>query len=62
MVQQKSSLESNSSQAPIKISKADFDRAFRKAKEFQRLVERGKKPIKIMHDMIRMIETDNDIS
>ncbi|MHA1521735.1 MAG: hypothetical protein ACTSVZ_01685 [Promethearchaeota archaeon] len=62
MVQQKSSLESNSSQAPIKISKADFDRAFRKVKEFRRLVERGKKPIEIMLDMIRMIEFDNDIS
>jgi len=43
-------------QAPIYLSKADVDRAYRKVKEFERLIERGKTPKQIFYDLCRLIE------
>ncbi|MHA1601707.1 MAG: hypothetical protein ACTSVU_01900 [Promethearchaeota archaeon] len=48
------------SQAPLKVSKADFHRAYQNVKKFDNLVARGKTPKEMVNDMIRMIETDHD--
>ena len=44
--------------APIHISLADIERAYKKVEEFQRLVKRGKTPEQIFKDMLRLIEVD----
>jgi hypothetical protein len=44
--------------APIHITLADIERAYKKVEEFQRLIERGKTPERIFKDMLRLIEVD----
>ncbi len=44
--------------APIHITLADIERAYKKVEEFQRLIERGKTPEQIFKDMLRLIEVD----
>ncbi len=44
--------------APIHITLADIDRAYKKVEEFQRLIERGKTPEQIFRDILRLIEVD----
>ncbi|MHA1273040.1 MAG: hypothetical protein ACTSQS_06345 [Promethearchaeota archaeon] len=46
--------------APIKVSAADIERAYKKVKEFQRLIEKGKTPQQIFNDMLRMILVENE--
>jgi len=58
-----SSLSSSSfpsKQAPIKISKSDFERAYKKVQAFQHLLARGKTPIQIVDDLLRMMEINHD--
>jgi hypothetical protein len=45
-------------QAPIHITLADIERAYKKVEEFQRLIARGKTPEQIFKDMLRLIEVD----
>ena len=42
--------------APIHITSADLERAYKKVKEFQRLIERGKTPEQIFKDLLKLIE------
>jgi hypothetical protein len=44
--------------APIHITLADIERAYKKVEEFQRLIDRGKTPEQIFKDMLRLIEVD----
>ena len=44
--------------APIHITLADVERAYKKVEEFQRLIERGKTPEQIFKDMLKLIEVD----
>lgn len=44
--------------APIRITLADIERAYKRVEEFQRLIERGKTPEQIFKDMLRLIEVD----
>ena len=44
--------------APINISIADIERAYKKVDEFQRLVKRGKTREQIFKDILRLIEVD----
>ncbi len=44
--------------APIHITIADIERAYKKVEEFQRLLERGKTKEQIFKDMLRLIEVD----
>ncbi len=44
--------------APIHITLADIERAYKKVEEFQRLIRRGKTPEQIFKDMLRLIEID----
>jgi hypothetical protein len=43
---------------PIQLSKADFERAYKKAIEFKRLLEKGKTPEDIFKDMLRLISVE----
>jgi CRISPR/Cas system-associated exonuclease Cas4 (RecB family) len=43
---------------PINISVADVERAFRKVKEFQKILEKGKIPQQIFEDLVRLITSD----
>ena len=45
--------------APIQITKADVERAYRKVKEFRRLVERGKTPEQIFKDLLKLVQVDD---
>ncbi|MHA1147967.1 MAG: hypothetical protein ACTSR8_06945 [Promethearchaeota archaeon] len=42
--------------APIHITKADVERAFKKAEQFKRLLEQGRTKEQIFKDMLRLIE------
>lgn len=44
--------------APIHITIADIERAYKKVEEFQRLLEKGKTKEQIFKDMLRLIEID----
>jgi len=44
--------------APIHISVADIERAYKKVKEFQSLIKRGKTPEQIFNDILRLIDID----
>ena len=44
--------------APINITLADIERAYKKVEEFQRLIERGKTPEQIFKDMLKLITVD----
>ena len=50
------------SQAPLKVSKADFHREYQNVKKFDNLVARGKTPKEMVNDRLRLIETDHDHS
>lgn len=41
---------------PIHITKADVERAFKKAEQFKRLLEQGRTKEQIFKDMLRLIE------
>jgi len=47
-----------SSRTPINISVADVERAFKKVKEFQKILEKGKTPQQIFEDLVRLIAVD----
>jgi len=42
--------------APIVVSQADLDRAYKKVKEYQDLLKRGKSSEQIFKDMLRLIQ------
>ena len=42
--------------APIVINQADLDRAYKKVKDFQELLRRGKTSEQIFKDMLRLIQ------
>jgi len=44
--------------APIHVSVADVERAYRKVEQFQRLLKRGKTPEQIFEDLIRLTQVD----
>ena len=44
--------------APIHVTKADLERAFKKVEDFQRLIERGKTPEQIYKDLLKLILVD----
>lgn len=44
--------------APIHITKADVERAYKKVEDFRRLVERGKTPEQIFKDLLRLVLVD----
>jgi hypothetical protein len=44
--------------APIHITEADINRAYRKVEEFKRLIERGKTPEQIFKDLLKLIQVD----
>lgn len=44
--------------APIHITAADVERAFKKVEEFQKLVEKGKTPQEIFKDLVRLMKVD----
>ena len=48
--------EQKSETAPIHITKADVERAFKKAEKFKRLLEQGRTKEQIFKDMLRLIE------
>lgn len=50
--------EKKRKRAPIHVTLADIERAYRKTEEFQRLVKRGKTPEKIFKDMLKLIQVD----
>ncbi|MHA1282258.1 MAG: hypothetical protein ACTSQP_07075 [Promethearchaeota archaeon] len=52
--------EKKDKRAPIKVSAADIERAYKKVQEFQRLIEKGKTPQQIFNDMLRMILVENE--
>lgn len=43
---------------PIRISKADFERAYKKAEEFKRLLKKGKTREQIFKDLLRLISVE----
>ena len=50
--------KNRTSRTPINISVADVDRAFKKVKEFQMILEKGKTPQEIFEDLVRLILID----
>ncbi|MFO8020203.1 MAG: hypothetical protein R6U96_16380 [Promethearchaeia archaeon] len=50
--------DSKKERAPIRLSKADYERAYEKAKEFKKLVEKGKTKEEIFKDLLRLISVD----
>lgn len=44
--------------SPIQISKADFERAYKKTEEFKRLLKKGKTREEIFKDMLRLISVE----
>ncbi|MGQ4875961.1 MAG: hypothetical protein ACP6IY_17990 [Promethearchaeia archaeon] len=52
--------EKKDKRAPIKVSAADIERAYKKVQEFQRLIEKGKTPQQIFNDMLKMILIENE--
>ena len=44
--------------APIHITKADVERAYKKVEEFRRLVAHGKTPEQIFKDLLRLVLVD----
>jgi hypothetical protein len=43
---------------PIQISKEDFERAYKKAEEFKRLLKKGKTREQIFKDMLRLVSVE----
>jgi len=50
--------EQKKEKAPIRFSKADYERAFKKAKECQKLLERGKTKEQIFKELLKLISVD----
>jgi len=50
--------EEKRKRAPIHISLADIERAYKDVEKFRRLIERGKTPEQIFKDLLRLIEVD----
>lgn len=50
--------EDKEKRAPINLSSADINRAFKKVEEFQKLIKRGKTPQQIFEDLTKLIEVD----
>jgi hypothetical protein len=50
--------DSKKARAPIQISKADYERAYRKAEEFKMLLKRGKTREDIFKDLLRLISVE----
>ena len=44
--------------APIHVTLADVERAYRKVEQLQRLLKRGKTPEEIFEDLIRLTQVD----
>ncbi|HEY0088381.1 MAG TPA: hypothetical protein VGB37_06035 [Candidatus Lokiarchaeia archaeon] len=44
--------------SPIQISKADFERAYKKANDFKKLLEKGKTREDVFKDMLRLISVE----
>jgi len=44
--------------APIHITLADVERAYKKVEQFQRLLARGKTPEEIFEDLVRLTQVD----
>jgi predicted RNA-binding protein associated with RNAse of E/G family len=42
----------------IQISKADFERAYKKANDFKKLLEKGKTSEDVFKDMLRLISVE----
>jgi hypothetical protein len=50
--------EEKKKRAPIHITIADIERAYKNVEEFKRLLKRGKTREQIFKDMLRLIEVD----
>jgi len=50
--------QKDSTRTPINISVTDVERAFRKVKEFQKILEKGKTPQQIFEDLLRLISIE----
>ncbi|MGV9173783.1 MAG: hypothetical protein ACOC44_14170 [Promethearchaeia archaeon] len=50
--------DSKKERAPIRLSKADYERAYKKAKQFKKLLEKGKTKDEIFKDLLRLISVD----
>ncbi len=50
--------ENKRKRAPVHVTLADIERAYKKVEEFQRLVKRGKSPEQIFKDMLKLIQVD----
>ncbi|TXT65130.1 MAG: hypothetical protein BAJALOKI3v1_130034 [Promethearchaeota archaeon] len=50
--------EEKKERAPIHLSSADIERAFKKVEEFQKLVKKGKTPQQIFEELTRLVEVD----
>ncbi|GAB4322720.1 MAG: hypothetical protein Kow0069_27570 [Promethearchaeota archaeon] len=46
--------------APIRVTRADVERAVRSVEKFRRLVKRGKTPAQIFEDLLRLVEIDGE--
>ncbi len=44
--------------APIHVTLADVERAYKKVEQFQKLLRRGKTPEEIFEDLIRLTQVD----
>ena len=44
--------------APINISNADIERAYKNVEEYQKLIKRGKTSEQIFKDMLKLIEAE----
>ena len=49
---------SKKERAPIRLSAADYERAYKKAKEFKKLLEKGKTKEQILEDLLRLISVE----
>lgn len=50
--------EEKKQKAPIYLSPSDIERAFKKVKEFQKLIRKGKTPEQIFEDLTKLMEVD----
>jgi hypothetical protein len=51
--------EKKKSRAPINISASDVNRAFKKVKEYRKLIKKGKTPEQIFEDLLKLIEVED---
>ncbi|MBD3338788.1 MAG: hypothetical protein GF353_06760 [Candidatus Lokiarchaeota archaeon] len=50
--------DSKKERAEIRLTKADYERAYKKAKEFQKLLDKGKTIEDIFKDLLRLISVE----